>query len=59
VDIISFVKGKERWNVMVRNEETGAIMNKKCDAVIVAIGFVYSILCLSLYAKVNCQECLK
>jgi len=43
VDIISSVKGKERWNVMVRHEKTGAIMNKKCDAVIVAVGFVPSI----------------
>ncbi|KAF6035988.1 hypothetical protein EB796_005703 [Bugula neritina] len=50
VDIISSVKGKERWNVMVRNEKTGAITNKKCDAVIVAIGFVHSIV-----LKLICQ----
>jgi len=50
VDIISSVKGKETWNVMVRDEKTGAITNKKCDAVIVAIGFVPSIV-----LKLICQ----
>ncbi|KAF6021762.1 hypothetical protein EB796_019934 [Bugula neritina] len=38
VDILSSVNGVEKWNVMVRNEETGAVTNKKCDAVLVATG---------------------